>query len=98
MPSIQAEASPRRPIRRMIRTRRSTRAIDAAISDVPSGKSSSTNTISHPIPARLRATRSTNRSTFGASLKVGATTESSIGRPSSVAATPFGLAARTLEL
>ena len=61
-PSITAEARPRRPMRRMQRTRGSRLAMRRASAAVPSGLSSSTNTTSQAMPAaRRRAWRPAGR-------------------------------------
>ncbi len=77
IPSTQAPARPRRPTRRMQRTRASCSPSVFATAAVPSGESSSTKMISHAKPASVRATRSTTIGTFARSLNVGTTTVSS---------------------
>src|SRR3989440_5907937 len=74
MPSMQAPASPRRPMRRTQRTRASLSPIARATAAVPSGELSSTNTTSQSISARVRASFSTSSGTLSRSLKVGTTT------------------------
>ena len=67
-PSITAEDSPRRPTRRMHRTRSSEAAIARTAAAVPSGLSSSTNTASHATPASAASSRDTSTATFCRSL------------------------------
>ena len=73
MPSMQAPASPRRPMRRTQRTRLSVSPILRATAAVPSGELSSTNTTSQSTPASVRASFSTSSGTLSRSLKVGTT-------------------------
>ena len=76
---MHAEASPRRPIRVMIRTRRSAHAMARATADVPSGELSSTNIISQPTSGRALS-HSIDQDGYVLSLvEVGTTTVSSIG-------------------
>src|SRR5262245_14766865 len=77
MPSIVAPARPRRPIRRMHRTRGLLTPILLARAAVPSGESSSTNMTSHSMPGSATASRSTRIGMLALSLNVGTTTVSS---------------------
>src|ERR1700722_15088524 len=76
-PSRQAPARPRRPTRRMQRTRASAAPIFLAVSAVPSGELSSTMMISQAISGSAARTVSTRRGMFSRSLKVGTTMLSS---------------------
>src|SRR5262249_34024451 len=76
-PSIQAPASPRRPMRLMQRTRAFDAAMSRTTAAVPSGLLSSTKITSQRMPFSAWVRRATTRGTFGASLKVGITTVSS---------------------
>ena len=80
MPSMQAPDSPRRPIRRIQRTRESCRARPRTTSQVPSGELSSTNTTSQATPFSVASSRRYSTVTLSRSLKVGTTTES-CGKP-----------------
>src|SRR4051812_19640233 len=77
---MQAPDRPRRPIRRMQRTRGSCRARERTTSQVPSGELSSTNTTSQAMPAKVASSRRYSTVTLSRSLKVGTTTES-CGKP-----------------
>nr|CAD6405312.1 hypothetical protein REQ54_00006 [Rhizobium sp. Q54] len=77
IPSIEAPARPRLPIRRMQRTRPSHRAMSRTTFVVPSELSSSTNMTSQAMPANDATSASTTSSTLGASLNVGTMTENS---------------------
>jgi hypothetical protein len=79
MPSMQADASPRRPIRCRHRTRRSLCAIARTRAAVSSGESSSTKTASHPVAPRVASRRLTSSVTFDRSLNVGMTMDSRRG-------------------
>ena len=70
---MQAELSPRRPTRRMQRTRRSSLPRSRRCSAVPSAESSSTNTASQSTPASSRSSRSIRGPTLSRSLSVGTT-------------------------
>src|SRR5947209_750950 len=74
MPSMQAPASPRRPMRRMQRTRLSVSPSSRATAAVPSGELSSTNNTSQSTPSSVRASFSTSNGTLSRSLNVGTTT------------------------
>ena len=76
MPSMQAPDRPRRPIRRMQRTRESCRARPRTTSQVPSGELSSTKMTSQALPASAVSSRRYSVVTLSRSLKVGTTTES----------------------
>jgi len=76
MPSMQAPDRPRRPIRRMQRTRESCRARPRTTSQVPSGELSSTKMTSQAFPASAASSRRNSVVTLSRSLKVGTTTES----------------------
>ena len=78
-PSTTAEDSPRRPMRRIMRTRRSAWAMRVRSSGVPSVEPSSTKIASHSIPASATPSRSSSGSTLPTSLSVGMTTLSSSG-------------------
>ena len=67
-PSTTADAKPRRPMRRMQRTRGSARARRLASAQVPSGLSSSTNTTSQAMPPSAASSFSTTAATFARSL------------------------------
>ena len=73
---MQAPDRPRRPIRRMQRTRVSIRARPRTTSQVPSGELSSTNTTSQAMPANVASSRRYSVVTLSRSLKVGTMTES----------------------
>ena len=77
---MQAPDRPRRPIRRMQRTRGSCRARPRTTSQVPSGELSSTKTTSQGMPASVASSRRYSTVTLSRSLKVGTTTES-CGKP-----------------
>ena len=82
MPSMQAPASPRRPTRRMQRTRLSLLPISFTASAVPSGELSSTKIASQAMPASAWSSRRTSSATLPHSLKVGMTIESwALGKP-----------------
>ena len=67
-PSITAEESPRRPIRRMHRTRPSEAARRCTSEAVPSGLESSTKITSQAIPASAASSAATSGATFARSL------------------------------
>ena len=73
---MQAPDRPRRPIRRMQRTRESWRARSRTTSQVPSGELSSTKMTSQATPASAVSSRRNSVVTLSRSLKVGTTTES----------------------
>ena len=75
-PSMTAPARPERLTRLKHRMRGSADASANAISEVPSGKSSSTTIISHGKPSRTALTRSNSTGTLADSRYVGTTTES----------------------
>ena len=67
-PSITADASPRRPIRRMQRTRGSDAAARRTSPDVPSGLLSSTKMTSQAMPASAASSFWISGTTFSRSL------------------------------
>ena len=71
MPSIQAEANPRRPTRCRQRTRGAIRAILHTSVAVPSGESSSTKMTAHPVAPKVASRRHSNSRTLRDSLRVG---------------------------
>jgi len=73
---MQAPDRPRRPIRRMQRTRPSCRASARTTSQVSSGELSSTKTTSQATPSRAASSLRNSFVTLSRSLKVGTTTES----------------------
>ena len=77
MPSMQAPDRPRRPIRRMQRTRLSCCASARTTSEVPSGELSSTNTTSQATLTSVASSRRYSTVTLSRSLKVGTMTDSS---------------------
>ena len=76
MPSMQADDSPRRPMRRRQRIRLSLAAIALTSALVPSGESSSTKISSHEMPRSASSSRAMSSWTFCRSLNVGTTIES----------------------
>ena len=77
MPSMQAPDRPRRPIRRIQRTRLSCCASARTTSQVPSGELSSTNMTSQATSASAASSRRYSTVTLSRSLKVGTMTDSS---------------------
>ena len=67
-PSITAEARPRRPMRRMQRTRGSVWAMRRTSAAVPSGLLSSTYTTSQAMPYRAASSLAISGATLGRSL------------------------------
>ena len=79
IPSMQAVLRPRRPMRRMQRTRTSCRAIARTAFQVPSVELSSTNTTSQAMSVRAARNRSTTIATLSRSFRVGMTMETEAG-------------------